>query len=214
MLSPGTASLVVGVTRGLVKLGERADLLLAEKEATQAALALPVPKVVFPAIDRGTKREALQEYLQSTAGRSPDPLQADRKAMEDLLAQADERPDDLDAAYARLFPERAITLDIDPDGEFLGALRKRFPTLDLMDEDTRKACFYCAAGRDTRELDYPARLALLVADVLAEFAAENTGLFVRDEGARQVVKSVLERFAEPQLETYTAWSPLLRHTLS
>ncbi|MFO1206620.1 MAG: hypothetical protein U1E63_12960 [Burkholderiales bacterium] len=214
MLSPGTASLVVGVTRGLVKLGERADVLLAEKTATQAALTLPVPKVVFPAIDRGTKREALQEYLQSTAGRLPDPLQADRKAMEDLLAQADERPDDLDAAYARFFPERAITLDIDPDGEFLGALRKRFPTLDLMDEDTRKACFYCAAGRDTRELDYPARLALLVADVLAEFAAENTGLFVRDEGARQVVKSVLERFAEPQLETYTAWSPLLRHTLS
>ena len=38
MLSPSTASLVVGVTRGLVKLGERADLLLAEKDATGAAL--------------------------------------------------------------------------------------------------------------------------------------------------------------------------------
>ena len=214
MLSPGTVSLVVGVARGLIKLGERADLLLAEKEATGAALALPMPKVTFPAIDRGTKREALQEYLQSTAGRLPDPLQAERKAIEDLLAHADERPDELDAAYARVFPEQAVTLDIDPDGEFLTALRKRFPTLDLVDEDTRKACFYCAAGRDTRELDYPARLALLVADVLAEFAAENVGLFVRDEGARQVVKSVLQRFAQPQLETYTAWSPLLRHTLA
>lgn len=213
MLSPGTASLVVGVTRGLVKLGERADLLLAEKEATGAALALPMPKVTFPQIDRGTKREALQAYLGTSAGRQPDPLQAERKAIEELLAQADARPDDLDAVYARLFPEQAVTLDIDPDGEFLRELRKRFPTLDLMDEDTRKACFYCAAGRDTRALGYPARLAFLVVDVLAELAAENTGLFVRDEGARQIVASVLERFAEPQLETYTAWSPLLRHTL-
>jgi F0F1-type ATP synthase membrane subunit c/vacuolar-type H+-ATPase subunit K len=56
-------------------------------------------------------------------------------------------------------------------------------------------------------------MALLVADVLAEFAAENTALIVRDEGARQFVGSVLERFAQPQLENYTAWSPLLRHTL-
>ena len=82
-----------------------------------------------------------------------------------------------------------------------------------MDEDTRVACFCCAAGADSRQLGYPARIALLVADVLAEFAAENTGLIVHDERRRAIVQSVLERFAEPQLETYTAWSPLLRHTL-
>jgi hypothetical protein len=213
MLSPSTASLVVGVTRGLVKLGERADLLLAEKEATGAALALPMPKVVFPLIDRGTKRETLERQLKATSRQRPDPLQGERAALEDLLAHADDRPDELDAAYARFFPDHAVTVDIDPDGEFLTALRTRFPTLDLTDEDTRKACFYCAAGRDTRELRYPARLALLVADVLAELAAENAALFVRDEAARGIVESVLQRFAQPQLETYTAWSPLLRHTL-
>jgi hypothetical protein len=213
MISPSTASLVIGVARGLIKLGDRADLLLAEKAVTSAAVAIPMPKVNLPELDRATKVEKLQGMLDATAGRSPDPLRPDRKAIAELMLAADHHPDEIDAVFERVFPGQSIAVDIDPDGEFLTALRARFPTLDLVDEDTRKACFYCAAGRDTRELAYPARMALLVADVLAEFAAENTALIVRDEGARKIVESVLERFAQPQLEAYTAWSPLLRHTL-
>ena len=212
MLSPDAASLAIAVAAGLVKLGERADVLFAEKEATTSALAIPMPAVKFPEFSRATKVEKLQGYLDATAGQNPDPLGSDRKAIADLVEKAED-VNAIDAAFERVFPGRPTTQEIDPEGEFLKALRARYPRLDLMDEDTRVACFCCTAGVDARQLGYPARIALLVADVLAEFAAENTGLIVRDERARAIVQSVLERFAEPQLETYTAWSPLLRHTL-
>ena len=215
MISPDAASLVIAVTRGLVKLGGRVDLVLAEKEVTTGALAIPMPAVKLPKVTRATKVEKLQAYLDDTAGRSPDPLYPNRKAIADLVAKAEVENvgDEIDAVFERIFPGQALASVVDPDTEFLNALGARLPTLDLSNLDTRLACFYCAAGRDTRQIDYPARVALLVADVFAEFAAENTALIVRDERARAVVQSVVERLAKPQLEDFTAWSPLLRHTL-
>ena len=215
MISPDAASLVIAVTRGLIKLGGRADLLLAEKAVTGGALAIPMPVVVMPEVSRAIKVERLKRYLDETAGRSPDPLHPTRKAMADLVAKAEEQNvgDEIDAVFERIFPSQALASVVDPDTEFLKALGTRLPTLDLSNPDTRLACFYCAAGRDARQIDYPARVALLVADVFAEFANENTALIVRDERARAVVQSVVERLAKPQLEDFTAWSPLLRHTL-
>jgi hypothetical protein len=212
MLSPNAASLVISVTRGLVKLGGRMDLLLAEKEATTGVLAIPMPAVVMPKVSRATKVERLQDYLAATATDTPDPLHPDREMVTALVAKAEDL-DGIDAVFGRVFPGEEIEQVIDPDAEFLGALRARLPTLDLSHPDVRLACFYCAAGRDERQITYPARIALLVTDVLGEFAAENASLVVRDEGARAIVQSVVERFARPELETFTAWSPLLRHAL-
>ena len=90
------------------------------------------------------------------------------------------------------------------------------PTVNW-DENTNKdslqAAFYIAAGRDERGLDYVARVGLLVADVLAEFGAENTALFVRDPNAQTIVQSVLANFAKPDLESFEQWSPFVRHAL-
>jgi hypothetical protein len=215
MITPDAASLVIAVTRGIVKLGGRVDGLLAEKEVTGGALAIPMPVVVMPDITAATKVDRLKGYLDETTGRTPDPLGPDRRAITALLAKAEVENvgEQIDAVFERIFPGKARASVADPDNEFLKALGARLPTLDLSNPDTRLACFYCAAGHDTRQIDYPARLALLVADVLAEFAAENTALIVRDERARVVVQSVIERLAKPQLEDFTAWSPLLRHTL-
>ncbi len=71
MLSPDAASLAIAVAAGLVKLGERADVLFAEKEATTSALAIPMPAVKFPEFSRADKVEKLQGYLDATTGRSP-----------------------------------------------------------------------------------------------------------------------------------------------
>jgi hypothetical protein len=212
MISPDAASLVIAVTRGLIKLGGRADLLFAEKELTTGALAIPMRAVVLPKVSRATKVERLKAYLDATAGDAPDPLHPDRKAITELVAKAEDL-DRIDAVFERVYPGEAAAPVVDADAEFLKALRARLPTLDLSNPDTRLACFYCAAGRDERQLTYPARMAFLVADVLAEFAAENASLIVRDDNARVIVQSVVERLAKPQLETFTAWSPLLRHAL-
>jgi hypothetical protein len=171
-----------------------------------------MPAVVLPKVSRATKVEKLGRYLDSTTGQQPDPLYPDRTSITELVAKSEDL-DAIDAAFERVFPGQAIAPVIDPDAVFLQALGARLPTLDLSNPDTRLACFYCAAGRDERQLGYPARAAFLVADVLAEFAAENASLIVRDENARVIVQSVVERFAKPQLEDFTAWSPLLRHAL-
>lgn len=212
MLSIEAAALVIGATRGLIKLSGRLDVLFAEKEAVTGALAIPMNGVAMPQVSRATKIEMLQKYLDETSRDAPDPLHRERAAIADLLRQASDL-DEIDRVFGRIFPSHAGAPIIDPDAEFLKALRSRMPTLDLDHPDTQLACFYCAAGRDERQLGYPARTALLAADVLAEFGAENAFFLVRDENASRILQSVLERIAKPQLEDFTEWSPLLRETL-
>ena len=125
-------------------------------------------------------------------------------------------PDESDLFFTRLFPEQASPPLTSPDAKYVAALRQYLPTVNW-DEKTNKAslqaAFYIAAGRDERGLGYAARVGLLVADVLAEFGAENTALFVRDPNAQTIVQSVLENFAKPDLESFEDWSPFLRHAL-
>ncbi len=45
MISTDAASLAIFLARGLIKLGGRIDVLLAEKTAVTSAFAIPVPAV-------------------------------------------------------------------------------------------------------------------------------------------------------------------------
>jgi len=210
MLTAEAAGLVLSIARGLIKLGGRIDLLMAERTAVQGDIALPMPKVAGgPALF--TKIAKLRAFVDQSAGVVPDPLGPDRARLVALLA-TDPPGDDVHLFFKRLFPLEAEPPLIDPDGEYVKALRKRFPGLALDDPDMRRAVFYIDPGRDARELGYVARSALLVVDVLAEVGVENTGL-IHAEATRTLVQSVLERFAKPELEDFTEWSPVLRHVL-
>src|SRR6266542_5668871 len=218
MIPIETAELAVAIARGLIKLGGRLDRLLAEKVATLGGLTLKPPPVEF-SIGPNRMVDELQKLINAAAGINRDPLGQRRKVLVELLKSAQPDPDELREFYALLFPGGALALKIDPDEEYLKFLRSALPSSSLDDADARTAAFYVAAfsidpGSDNRQLGYPMRTGLLVADVLAEFGAEQTQLFVRDEGLRTVVQAVLSRFAQPELESFNQWSPLLRHTLS
>jgi hypothetical protein len=212
MLSTDAASLAISIARGLIKLGGRLDVLMAERTATQSELIIPMPPVsIGPPLFK--RAELLKAYLAETAEQIPDPLGPDRTTLTVLVAKTP-IPNEVDEFFRRIFPALAEPPLVDPDAEYLKVLRKRLPTVDWSDESTRQAAFAIASGRDQRELGYAARTALLVVDTLAEFGAENTARFVRDKSIQTVVQSILERFANPQLETFDEWNPFLRHALS
>ena len=214
MISTEAAALAIAVAKGVIKLAGRLDHLMAEKEAVQGELLIPMPPE-SEGPDRETRNDRLRKYLKETADDTPDPLGADRKRLQKLLAK-DPVPDEADVFFARLFPEQASPPITSPDAKYIAALREYLPTVNW-DENTNKdslqAAFYIAAGRDERGLDYVARVGLLVADLLAEFGAENTALFVRNPNAQTIVQSVLANFAKPGLESFEEWSPFLRHAL-
>jgi len=232
MITPGTAELALAVAKGLIKFAGHLDRLLAEKVAVQSPLALKLPAVNFspgPAV----VKPRLRAYLQETSDKNPGPLgQQKRKSLADLMSETTPDLAEMRRFYAIAFPDEALSdaNTIQPDANFLQYLRDTLPGLretlpdsaKSKDEEKLKnyraavlaAAFYVDPGTDTRQLGYPVRVGLLVVDVLAEFGAENTQLFVKDEGIRSIVKAVLERFAKPDLESFDEWSPLLRHALS
>lgn len=214
MIASEAAGLAISVAKGLIKLAGRVDRLMAEKEAVQGSLIVPMPpESAAPDVDVALRM--LRTYLKETAEDDPDPLGADRAALASLLAQ-DPVPDEWFGFFERIFPEQAHPPLLNPEAEYLKALKKWAPSMnwdDPANTEVRKAAFYIASGRDQRGLGYGARLGLLVADVVAEFGAEHTALFVRDRNAQSIVQSVLERFSKPELETFEDWSPFLRHTL-
>ena len=187
---------------------------MAEKEAVQGDILIPMPPV-SEGPDRDTRNDRLRQYLRDTASDTPDPLGTDRKRLKNLLDK-DPVPDESDLFFKRLFPEQDSPVVTSPDSEYVAALRKYLPTANwdaTTNRDMLNAAFYIAAGKDQRDLDYGARVGLLVADVLAEFGAENTALFVRDSNAQTILQSVLQNFAKPDLEDFEDWSPFLRHAL-
>jgi len=214
MISTEAAALAISVAKGVIKLAGRLDRLMAEKEAVQGNLIIPMPPD-SEGPDRDTRINRLREYLKKTSNETPDPLGADRKQLQSLLAR-DPVPDESDLFFTRLFPEQDSPPVTSPDTAYVLALRRYLPTAnwdDKTNQDMLKAAFYVASGRDERGLGYAARVGLLVADVLAEFGAENTALFVRDANAQTILQSVLSNFAKPDLDGFEDWSPFLRHTL-
>ena len=213
MISPSTAAAAIAVVNGLIKLGRRLDVLLAEKEAVQSGkCVLPMPGV--GGLDASVMAKELKAWLADPANKSMTDLPTGfREDLEEVLSNPDPTPKALFSFYRLAHPERAVAIEIKPDAEFVKKVRAAWPTLDLSDPDALTALFHVASGQDSRQITYGLRVGLLVADVLAEFGAENTSLFVRDEGLRSVVQKVLQRFAKPDLESFTAWSPLLQHAL-
>jgi hypothetical protein len=213
MISTEAAGLILSITQGVVKLGGRIDRLLAEKDATTSDYIIPMPEV------RGgpggvQKKNELKALLGETANQIPDPLAPNRDEIQALLLQDPPDPAQVGKWYKQFFPDKAVQPVIDPDTEFVKALKSGFPSMDLEAESTRYAAFCIAAGRDDREIGYPFRTAMTVVDVLTEFGAENTALFIRDDNVRPLVQSILQRFSNPDLESFTVWSPLLRNALS
>jgi hypothetical protein len=213
MITSEAASLTLSIAQGLIKLGGRVDRLMAEKEAITGNYILPMPPVRSG--PGGIEMvQDIKTLLAETRDKTPDPLEPHRTKIEELLEQDTPDPKKVSEWYKRFFPHRAKYALINPDDEYLKELKRRFPSLDLNDESTLYAAFSIAAGRDEREIGYPWRVALTVVDVLAEFGADNTAMIVHDDKIRPVVRSLLERFSEPDLELYSMWSPLLRHALS
>jgi hypothetical protein len=234
MITTDTAALALAVAQGLIKFGGRLDRLLAEKVAVRSGLELALPAIDFsPGPNVVLPR--LQAYLANSSASEPGPLGATERASLAALVPKNYAfdPADLGALrrfFALAFPDEAVALAVSPDDTFVAYLRESMPSVrDHLPEkadSTDKAkqanlqaawlasAFYVDPGADLRQLGYPVRVGLLVTDVLAEFGAENTQRFVRDESLRSTVQSVLEHFAEPNLETFDAWSPLLRHALN
>ena len=215
MIATEAASLAISIAKGLIKLAGRVDRLMAEKDAVAGDLLIPMPPE-SAAPDVEIALNLLSDYLQETKDADPDPLGVDRKRLQTLLAKQPV-PDEWFAFFERIFPEKAHPPVIRPDAQYLQALKKWAPSLNWEDPGNTEVCkaaFYVASGRDQRGLGYGARLGLLVADVITEFGAEQTALFVRDQHAQTIVQAVLARFSKPELENFDDWSPFLRHALS
>lgn len=212
MVSLEAASLILSLARGAIKLAGRMDRLMAEKDAVTADLIIPVPALTIGPGGVQMVME-LKTHLETTADLSPDPLGAERDRISAVLDQDLPDPEQVEKWYKQFFPLKAIAATVEPDAEFYRTLQQELPSVNWADDDNRYAAFYIAAGRDDAELSYTWRAALVVVDVLAEFGAENAALFFDDRRAKPVIEAVLQRFSRPDLGNFTAWNPLLRHTL-
>lgn len=214
MITPATATVVISLAKGAIKLGNRLDVLLAEKTAVEGTFVLPMPAIADAPSGVLQVRE-LRAYLAAHATAAPrDPLGDLRVRLVRTLKENEPDAELVGLCFQRVFPQRMKAPAVEPDSLYIAELRKVLPALDISDGDALAAAFHVAAGRDSRGLNYGMRVGLLVADVIAEFGAENTALFVRDPQLRQAAQAVLERFAEPDLETFPAWGGLVRHALS
>jgi hypothetical protein len=84
MLTSEAVSLSISVATGLVKLADRTDRVMAEKEAVEGNLALPMPEVsTGPGAIR--MKKDLAARLKETKDQVPDPLGSDRTKLEALL---------------------------------------------------------------------------------------------------------------------------------
>jgi hypothetical protein len=211
MLSANALGTVISLARGIVKLAGRLDVLMAERAGVEGPLVIPTPVMTFPKVALLQQVTALEKYLNETAEVVPDPLGTQRTA---LTAAVAGRTDEVDTFFLQIFPERAGTAIVDPDQDFIKALRVRLPDLDLDNPDIRLAAFYLTAGKDARGIGYVTRTALLVADVVAEFGVEHASQFISHQPTRDLVASIVGRFAKPELESFTEWGPLLRHALA
>ncbi|MBI9076559.1 MAG: hypothetical protein JEZ02_14225 [Desulfatibacillum sp.] len=208
-------TLVISIARGLIKLGTRADRLFAEKAAVTSGLILSLPEQSLGPTTIQMRNEILTYLNDEEVSASP-LIKPHEDEIRSLLAQTDPPPrySHVMKWYRMIYPEQAIVAYINPDIEYAKALQTAFPGLDVRDKGTCQAVFAIGPGQNDPGINYYGKLALLVVDVLAEFGAENTSLFVRDEGVRSVVQAVLSKFSKPDLDTFNQWSPLLRHAIS
>jgi hypothetical protein len=175
LLSSEAASLSITIATGVFKLANRLDLIQAERLAVQGDLALPMPPV-----KGGPSATRMAKDLNGLLDPPGQIDAADRTSLKRALAN---RPSGatLEKWYGKFWPDRVNAPSLDPDEEFFKRLQEVRPDWNLNDPDTRLAAYHVAAGKDSRARGYEWRIALTVVDVVAEFGAENTALFVRDK---------------------------------
>jgi len=210
MLSAEAAGLILKTVKGLIKVTKRIDLVLAEKEAVESPLVLPLPELQMAPVPP-QMRQALKNFLKETNDDDPDTLGEDRDKIRNAL---DNNETDLFFGFMeRYLPEQALGRVFNLNSDFMKALRNAFP--DWADDpDLRMAAFYISAGRDYRNKGYTWRIALTVVDVLSEFGAESMALFTRDEQIQSIAGAILRRFGEADFQTTDATGELLRAALS
>jgi hypothetical protein len=213
MLSTEAAGLALSIAMGLVKLTRKVDLMLAEKEAVTSPVPLPAPELNLEPFPEDMER-ALAELVSEPYREDLDPIAADREEIENLLKPgADPSSEQMFPFIKKYLPGMEIRRSIDLNSEFMRTLRRARPDW-ASDQELRVAAFYVHAGNDYRNKGYCWRLALTVADVVAEFGAENTALFVRDKNLQGIVGAVLKRFGETDAQTTDSTRDLLRCVLS
>ena len=212
MLTTEAAGLVLKIAKGLVKLTHRVDRVLAEKEAATEPMSLPVPVLNLAPFPEEME-EALGALLAEPHPAGQDPIAEDREEMLALLKPgADPTSEEMYPFVRKYLPEMEIRESVDLSSDFMRTLRKARPDW-AADPEIRVAAMYVHAGRVDRNQSYTWRLALTVVDVVAEFGAENTALFVRDPNLQGIVGAVLNRFGEADLQTADAPDAVLRAVL-
>ena len=194
MLTAEAAGLALTIAKGLVRLTKRVDLVLAEKVAAEAPLPLPVPDLSLSPT-QPQMRTGLRQLLDQPVAGGNDPISADRAEIEELLANHPTSAQ-MYPFVKKYLPELATRRILDLNGSFMRELRQTRPDWTA-DPDLGVAAFYVSSGTDFRNKSYTWRLALTVVDVLAEFGAENTALFLRDENLQGIVGSILGSLPRP-----------------
>lgn len=219
MITAEAAGLAIKIANGLIKLTNRLDLILAEQAAVEGPLALVQPEMVLAPTPE-QMIPALRKLLDETepGEGAPDPLGIDRAEIAELVAagEAGEDVDQEDLLFwmERHLPEQALGKTLNLTSKVMKAVRKARPHWDLNDPSIRATAFYVSPGVDPEKKGYAWRIALTVVDVLAEFGAENTALFTRDAKVQGIVRSILQRFGEADLQTADSWEGVLRKVLS
>lgn len=211
MITQEAAGLSINIAKGLLKLSHRIDLVLAEKEAVQAPLALPAPNLNLSPTGNQMRKE-LVNLLGEAFEEGADPLANDRAAIQNVL-DGDPFPADMYPYVLRYLPILAQSRAISPNGAFMNALRASKPDW-AADPDLRVAAFHIGSGPDIRNKNYTWRIALTVVDVFAEFGAENSTLLSRDEKTQAIVSKILQRFADSDLQNADTNTDLLKSILS
>ena len=212
MLTTEAVGLAINIATGIIKLAGRVDVILAEREAVQAPVALPQPPVGLGPTQ--PEMVAALKKLLKAEKEDPDPLAKDRAAIEKLVARDEPEPSELAIFMKRYLPEQALGTVLDLDSQFIQELRQARPGFPVDQKDVRVAAFYLAAGKTDEGRGYAWRIALTVVDVFAEFGAENAALFTRNPRLQSIVGSVLKRFGEADLQTADSWSEVLKRALS
>lgn len=210
MLTTEAAGTILAIAKGAVKITRRIDQTLAEKEAAQQPIALPVPNIALGPTPNQMK-VGLTALLAQPFTKGVDPLGADRSKIEKLLAGDPTGP--LMFPFVQQYlPSLAIQRTISLNGAFVTAIKQSRPDW-ASDPDLITAAFYVGAGADFRSQSYTWQLAMTVVQVLAEFGAENTALFTRNERVQAVTGAVLQRFASSDLSQIDSTRSLLRTVL-
>ena len=99
------------------------------------------------------KVRQLKNHLAETQGAAGlDALGEDRANLVRELNKGEPDNEIVGEFYAWVYPNRLAVAPINPDAQYVDALRKLFPSFDLSDADCVAAAFHIPAGKDDRQI--------------------------------------------------------------